>query len=81
MPSDLIEHLVCLRYYLLDKLKQSRVDYTELKYSMNEEELMNLGKKLGEIAIIIENHYKMSQDIEGAIYDDRIYIVQSRPQI
>lgn len=65
----------------LDKAKRCRVNYTEVKYSMNEEELKTLGKRLGEIATIIENHYKGSQDIEGAISNNEVYIVQTRPQV
>jgi len=51
-----------------------------VKYSKNEEELIKIGRRLGEISILIEEYYKSKQDIEGAIYEDIIYIVQSRPQ-
>ncbi|MEX0920322.1 MAG: phosphoenolpyruvate synthase [Candidatus Pacearchaeota archaeon] len=36
-------------------------------------------KKLAEIALKLEDHYKKPQDIEFAIEDDEIYIVQTRP--
>ena len=36
-------------------------------------------KKLTEIAIKLENHYKKAQDIEFAIEGENIYIVQTRP--
>lgn len=36
-------------------------------------------KKLAEIALKLEEHYKKPQDIEFAIEDDEIYIVQTRP--
>lgn len=36
-------------------------------------------KKLGELAVKIENHYGSAQDIEYAIEGPNIYIVQSRP--
>jgi len=48
---------------------------------MDEEELVKLGMRVGEIATVIEDCYKESQDIEGAICGDDIYIVQTRPQI
>lgn len=36
-------------------------------------------KKLGELTVLIENHYQKPQDIEFAIEGSKIYIVQSRP--
>ncbi len=36
-------------------------------------------KELGELALKIENYYKKAQDIEWAIYKNKIYILQSRP--
>ena len=44
-------------------------------------ELFRLGKELGEVAVCIEQYYGASQDIEGALYNKEIYIVQSRPQV
>ncbi len=36
-------------------------------------------KRLSEIALKLEHHYDMPQDIEFAIENDKIYIVQTRP--
>ena len=36
-------------------------------------------QKLGEIAIKLEDHYQKPQDLEFAIEDENIYIVQTRP--
>ena len=48
---------------------------------MEESELISLAERLGQIGLAIEKHFGISQDIEGAIYQDTIYIVQTRPQI
>jgi phosphoenolpyruvate synthase/pyruvate phosphate dikinase len=65
----------------LDKPKRVRVDYIGTKYMEEDSELFKLGKQLGEVAVCIEQHYGTSQDIEGALYNNEIYIVQSRPQV
>ena len=52
-----------------------------MKYSTEEDELLAIGQKLGEIATLIEEHFKCSQDIEGAICEENVYIVQARPQV
>jgi phosphoenolpyruvate synthase/pyruvate phosphate dikinase len=67
-------------YSILDEGKRSRIDYTMVKYSKDEEELIKIGGRLGEIAILIEEYCKSKQDIEGVIHEDIIYIVQTRPQ-
>jgi len=69
------------RELLIDTEKRIRQDYSYVKYSNSEDELISLGKKLGEIGTIIEDHYKCSQDIEGAISGENVYIVQTRPQV
>ena len=66
---------------MVDRGERNKIDYTLIKYTKNNDELIKIGKTLGEIAVIIENHYKVSQDIEGAIYQDNVYIVQSRQQM
>jgi len=53
------------------KLKEERAKQQVLK----ESEI----KKLAEIAIKLEDHYKNPQDIEFAIENNEIYIVQTRP--
>jgi phosphoenolpyruvate synthase/pyruvate phosphate dikinase len=35
--------------------------------------------KLGQIGAIVENIYGEAQDIEGAYYDGKYYVVQTRP--
>ena len=53
------------------KLREEKSNYQVLK---NHEI-----KKLAEIAIRLEDHYKKPQDIEFAIENETIYIVQTRP--
>ena len=44
---------------------------------MNEDELLEVGTRLGEIALVIEEHFKRPQIIEGIIYEDNIYLSKS----
>lgn len=47
---------------------------------INEQKVIDINiKKIAQIAIQIENHYQKPQDIEWAIEDNKIYILQSRP--
>ena len=39
-----------------------------------------LGAKLGKVGVQLEEAFGGPQDVEGAIVDDSVYIVQSRPQ-
>jgi len=58
--------------------KKSIVKLTKTK--ANQQVLKNHEvKKLAEIAIKLEEHYKKPQDIEFAVEDSEIYIVQTRP--
>jgi phosphoenolpyruvate synthase/pyruvate phosphate dikinase len=36
---------------------------------------------VAKIGIVIENIYGEAQDIEGAFYDGKYYVVQTRPQV
>ncbi len=41
---------------------------------------LQLGARLGKIGGQLEEAFGGPQDVEGAIVDDDVYIVQSRPQ-
>ncbi len=41
---------------------------------------VQLGERLCRVGVALEERFKAAQDIEGAVYDDQIYVVQSRPQ-
>lgn len=41
---------------------------------------VQLGARLGRIGVQLEKAFNGAQDVEGAIVDDSVYIVQSRPQ-
>ena len=70
-----------LDLFVLDKGNRVRLDYSKVKYSIDEKELRGIGKRIGDVGVVIENYYGASQDIEGAICQDIIYIVQTRPEI
>lgn len=53
----------------------------ELKEEKSKEQVLTTYeiKKLADMALKLEDHYKKPQDIEFAIEDEKIYIVQTRP--
>lgn len=64
------------------------VDTSEFRIAYYKERLMtdnqfkqNFMNNIGRIGVAIENIYGTSQDIEGAYYDNKFYVVQTRPQV
>jgi hypothetical protein len=57
-----------------------------MSYNLNEmfiddkftETMMN---KIGQMGIEVENIYNYPQDIEGVVYNNEYFIVQTRPQV
>jgi phosphoglucan,water dikinase len=61
-------------------VREQRLDYSKIPLSRDITVAPALGKRLAEIAHFIEDAQGEPQDIEGAIKDGTIFIVQSRPQ-
>lgn len=61
--------------------KRELVNYAEISLSTNEEKIFAVAKRLGDIGRYIEEQFSAPQDIEGCMVDDKIYVVQTRPQI
>jgi phosphoenolpyruvate synthase/pyruvate phosphate dikinase len=47
----------------------------------NDKFLQNLMAKIAQMGIDVENIYDYPQDIEGVLYNNDFYIVQTRPQV
>ena len=59
----------------------SFVDYSQLKYTKDPQALVDLGIKLCEVGMKLEQYFQEPQDIEGALCAEQLFIVQSRPQM
>jgi phosphoenolpyruvate synthase/pyruvate phosphate dikinase len=56
--------------------------YKKNKIFTDEKFLDNLIKSIAQLGISVEDLYeKQPQDIEGVLYNDEFYIVQTRPQV
>ena len=42
--------------------------------------VIQIGQKLSKVAVALEKQFGAPQDVEGAVVDSDIYIVQTRPQ-
>ncbi|KAK3257853.1 2,3-dihydroxyphenylpropionate/2,3-dihydroxicinnamic acid 1,2-dioxygenase, partial [Cymbomonas tetramitiformis] len=56
------------------------IDYSKQPLSTSPMARATLGRCLAAIGSYVEEHFGSAQDIEGAVVDGDIYIVQSRPQ-
>lgn len=56
------------------------VDYSKQPLSRNKEDRQKLGGQLCEVGVALEDLLGGPQDVEGAMLNDRIFVVQSRPQ-
>eukprot|EP00923_Selenidium_pygospionis_P007777 GHVN01013240.1.p1 GENE.GHVN01013240.1~~GHVN01013240.1.p1 ORF type:complete len:1179 (+),score=282.88 GHVN01013240.1:143-3679(+) len=61
-------------------IESKTVDYTQDRLVVDSAYREDVVKRLSQVAVAIETQMKCPQDVEGAIVDDVIYIVQTRPQ-
>jgi phosphoglucan,water dikinase len=61
-------------------LIQKTVDYSRTGLSKDKVFRNRLGGRLGSIGRFVEDSVGTPQDIEGLVLEDKIYLVQSRPQ-
>ncbi len=47
----------------------------------NDDFVADMINKISQMGIEVENIYNYPQDIEGVVYDNDFYIVQTRPQV
>ena len=80
--SDLsiIEKTINQQNKMITRLENGGTQYVSLDDKSKNQKLTDDEiKKLSEVSLIIEKHYKMPMDIEWAIEGGNIYIVQARP--
>jgi alpha-glucan,water dikinase len=65
----------------LTKLKEVHMSYHECTLMNDKKKTEELIRKISKLGIAVEKIYNFPQDIEGVIYKDEIYIVQTRPQV
>jgi phosphoglucan,water dikinase len=65
---------------LSEKLSREILDYSKSNLSRDPATLESLGRRLCRIGTFVERALGKAQDIEGAIVQDKIYLVQARPQ-
>jgi phosphoenolpyruvate synthase/pyruvate phosphate dikinase len=57
------------------------MSYYKNEIFSNETFVENLIKNIAQLGIEVENIYNYPQDIEGVLYENQFYIVQTRPQV
>jgi pyruvate,water dikinase len=77
----LIEKEIVEKKIAITKNSEGKQEIVKLKESRSKQQVLTDSeiRKLAEFAIKLEEHYKKPQDIEFAIGDDEVYIVQTRP--
>jgi phosphoglucan,water dikinase len=69
-------------YYIKDGIENVFIKYRNLRLSTDDDYLKSIGISLGRIGVYLENSLdRTPQDIEGGILNDKIYLMQTRPQI
>ena len=61
-------------------LRRETVDYSRVDLSRDANTRQSLGKRLAEVGRFVEEALQKPQDLEGAVVNNRIYLVQARPQ-
>ena len=56
------------------------IDYSKQELSCNEDARSKLAVQLSGIGCALEDHFGAAQDVEGAVVEGAVYVVQSRPQ-
>ncbi len=61
-------------------LRRETVDYSQIDLSREPKALAKLGRRLAAAGLFVARAFGKPQDIEGAVVQDRLYLVQTRPQ-
>jgi phosphoenolpyruvate synthase/pyruvate phosphate dikinase len=56
------------------------LDYSQVHLSRQPRELEELGRRLAKVGALVEKTFGAPQDIEGAVAQGKIFLVQSRAQ-
>jgi phosphoglucan,water dikinase len=61
-------------------VRRETVDYSKISLSKEAAEVEKMGRHLSAIGVFVEHALGGPQDIEGAVVNERVYLVQARPQ-
>lgn len=61
-------------------VRERAIDYASMALSSSAEVREQLGRRLADLAEVLERAFEGPQDVEGVIVDDALWVVQSRPQ-
>jgi len=56
------------------------IDYSRINISRDPSTLESLARRLSKIGALVEQALGEAQDIEGVVIQDKLYLVQTRPQ-
>jgi phosphoglucan, water dikinase len=78
----IITNYASFSFSIKNGINQQVISYKDEKLSNDDEYLHNIGSRLGKISIELESFFNgVPQDVEGCVYNDQIYLMQTRPQI
>ena len=69
--------------FVLDRrgdIVQSIIDYSKIPFSKDKKFRTELSKRIGGIGSLVETSFGSPLDIEGLVVDNKIFLVQARPQ-
>lgn len=62
-------------------LSRTTIDYSKERLTTDEIYRGRLATRIAEVVLLLEAKLEGAQDIEGAVRDDTLYVVQARPQV
>jgi hypothetical protein len=66
----------------IKEMQRVSMTYNNSPFFNNNEFVENLIKNIAKLGLEVENNYEgAAQDIEGVLYKNNYYIVQTRPQV
>lgn len=81
MPLILSEIALLILSLLLVCFSQSALELAAMALPIERKTILwQIGERLCEVGVSLETVFGGAQDVEGALIDDRIFVVQSRPQ-
>lgn len=69
--------------FVLDRredIVRSIIDYSKIPFSKDKKFRTELSKRIGGIGSLVETSFGLPLDIEGLVVDNKIFLVQARPQ-
>lgn len=78
----LINNYASFSFSIQNGIIQHVLSYKDQKLSNDDDYLIDIGRRLGKISLELESYFNfVPQDVEGCVYNNKIYLMQTRPQI